>query len=137
MTDRYADLRAALESGPQGDEWIWANYGPKTIGIGIAGGPAFLMVRPGDMIDRDEMESIVHGLVMSRRHACALLADYDRLRDALLWNAAALNECCKDCVQEASNITIASETKSFAEILDMADAALAQEQGGSDGSAPA
>lgn len=57
----------------------------------------------------------------------ALLADYDRLRDALLWNAAALNECCKECIREASNITIESETKCFSEILDMADAALAQE----------
>lgn len=56
-----------------------------------------------------------------------LLADYDRLREALLWNAGALQACCSEGIREASNITIAAETKCFSEILDMADAALAQE----------
>ncbi|MGX5660031.1 hypothetical protein ACWKWV_09955 [Castellaniella ginsengisoli] len=63
----------------------------------------------------------------------AQTAEIARLRKALLWNAGALQACCSEGIREASNITIAAETKCFAEILDMADAALAQEQGGSDG----
>lgn len=88
-----------------------------------------VILMPYEMAMRDEL---------SRRQfysrAQALLADYDRLREALLWNSGALQACCSEGIREASNITIAAETKCFSEILDMADAALAQEQGGSDAS---
>jgi|GEM_PF-3433067 len=53
--------------------------------------------------------------------------DVQRLREALLWNAGALQACCSEGIREQSNITITSETKCFSEILDMADAALSQE----------
>lgn len=56
--------------------------------------------------------------------AKAAAEEVERLREALCWNAAALNECCKDSIRESSHITINSDTKTFGEILDMADAVL-------------
>lgn len=59
----------------------------------------------------------------------ALLADYDRMRDALLWAAGALQMACAvDVVMgEADGISINNETRTVVQILDAADAALAQE----------
>ena len=51
-------------------------------------------------------------------------AENARLRDSLRWTAAALQACCSEGIREASTIDIHAERKSFAEILDAADAAL-------------
>ncbi|MBV2182059.1 MAG: hypothetical protein KUL86_12620 [Castellaniella sp.] len=79
-----------------------------------------------------ELVAAARALTDAQNALDAQAAEIARLRDALLWNAGALQACCSEGIREASNITIASETKCFSEILDMADAALAQEQGGSD-----
>src|SRR5690606_13253830 len=80
--DRFADLRKALEVEPESDDWICASYGPKTVGVGVSGGPALLMVRPSGCIDHGDMRRVLHGLIMSRRHIRALLAERDALREA-------------------------------------------------------
>lgn len=58
-----------------------------------------------------------------------LLADYDRMRDALRWAAEALQESCRATVPitEGDLFFIRSEARTAAEILDAANAALAQE----------
>lgn len=53
-----------------------------------------------------------------------------RLREALQWNAATLQAACRmaEPIREAGDITIHGETRTVAAILDLADAALSQEQ---------
>ncbi len=66
----------------------------------------------------------------------AQAAEIARLREALLWNAAALQESCRATVPitEGDLFFVGADARTAAEILNAADAALAQEQGGSDGS---
>lgn len=55
-------------------------------------------------------------------------AERDGMRRALLWNAAALQACCKSgAVTEQDEFIADSGALTAREILDMADAALAQE----------
>lgn len=60
----------------------------------------------------------------------ALEAENARLRDALRWAAAALQESCRATVPitEGDLFFIGSEARTADEILDAADAALAQEK---------
>lgn len=67
-------------------------------------------------------------LLKAQKEARALLAERDSMRRALLWNAAALQACCAEGIREASTITIDAEAKTFCEILDIADAALTQQE---------
>lgn len=61
--------------------------------------------------------------------------EIERLRGALRWAAGALQMACEagEIMREADGISINNETRTVAQILDAADAALAQEQGESDG----
>lgn len=78
---------------------------------------------PGEAID--VLVADLRGVASHETLVAQAAADeIERLRTALLWNAAALNACCVDSIREASNITIKPDTKTFGEILDMADAAL-------------
>ncbi len=60
----------------------------------------------------------------------ALLAERDALREALRWTAATLQDATSslDLVFEEDQITLEGETKTVEQILDIADAALAQKQ---------
>ncbi|PWF25023.1 hypothetical protein [Corticimicrobacter populi] len=66
----------------------------------------------------------------------ALNADNERLRVALRWTAATLQDATAslDLVFEEDQITINSETKTVAQILDAADAALVLTKGELDAS---
>lgn len=144
MTDNYKQLRDALENF---NKYPWSDETRNRI----------IRAVPGLLAERDALESEcaeqarLNGMGAEREAALLAqhrtdsktLREYAKLRDdlrkerealqeALLWNAGALQACCAEGIREASNITIESKTKCFAEILDMADAALAQEQGGSD-----
>lgn len=69
-------------------------------------------------------------LLASERAANAVLTvEVERLRTALEWTAAALQFACtmSASCREAGDITIAGETRTIKQILDAADAALAQE----------
>lgn len=125
MTDRYADLRAALDAGPTPGPW--QTY-EKCVFFGREGGFSLIdCPRPS--------ENAAHIAAANPETIRALLADYDRMRDALLWTAGALQMACVvDVIMgEADGISINNETRTVVQILDAADAALAQEQGGSDG----
>lgn len=67
-------------------------------------------------------------------HIDAQTAEIARLREALRWTAGALQEACRADVPitEGDLFFIRSEARTAAEILNAANAALAQEQGGSD-----
>ena len=56
-------------------------------------------------------------------------AEIARLREALLWNAAALQESCRATVPitEGDLFFVGADARTAAEILNAADAALAQE----------
>ncbi|MGE4368039.1 MAG: hypothetical protein AB7E12_00015 [Burkholderiaceae bacterium] len=61
-----------------------------------------------------------------------LLAERDALRDALRWTAGVLQASCvagKVTEADTARSLIGNETKSIGQILDAADAALAQERG--------
>lgn len=82
--------------------------------------------------DLAEEDCSVTGFVaMPREHLVSLLADYDKVREALNWAAAALQAACSmlEPIRERGAITIHGETRTIGVILDSADAALAQEQG--------
>lgn len=97
MTDRYAALRAALEA--YDDD-------------------------PTDSSARDRFYGNVDSDIVR-----ALLAENDRRGEALLWTAGALQMACVvDVIMgEADGISINNETRTVVQILDAADAALAQE----------
>lgn len=136
MADRYAELRAAQQSiGASDWQWWDSNSFRRLTFIeangrhGQDGGALCAVVHPIDGHPDVQMASGVREFIetCSPDTIRALLADYDRLREALRWNAGALQACCSEGIREASNITIKAETKCFAEILDAANAALAQE----------
>ncbi|WJJ94026.1 hypothetical protein [Neopusillimonas aromaticivorans] len=78
MTDKHANIRAALEAS-KSDNWIFAKYGPKTFGVGIAGGPALMMARPSDVTDADEVKQLLNELLLARKAVRPLLEDCDEL----------------------------------------------------------
>lgn len=59
-----------------------------------------------------------------------LQAERDSLRAALRWNAAVLKALCVEGISEFSRSTLQSETKTFWEILVMANDALNQQETG-------
>lgn len=123
MTDKYADLRAALDADPAGDKWMCVKYSPKTLGVGISGGPALFMAREGSCTDIDDVRDIVGNLLTVRNQTRALLADYDRMRDAVQETIRVIESnpsSISDTVWVTGNMP---ET-----LLDRCRAALAQEQ---------
>lgn len=62
--------------------------------------------------------------------------NYDRMREALRWTAGTLQAACcmAGPISESSPFKLGGEARTVAQICDAADAALEQEQGGSDGS---
>ena len=84
MTENYKNLRDALAAAPTDDNWICVPYSKKTLGVGVAGGPALFMAREGSYTGIDDALEIVRNLLSVRREARALLAERDALRAAVL-----------------------------------------------------
>lgn len=136
MTD-YAELRAALKAGPTGGEWV----------VGASDLPvSHLSIHA---VDGQRHSTIARMVKSEHRVWCAgefvatwkfiaaanpdviraLLAERDALRDALCWTAGALQASCvagKVAEADTARALIGNETKSIGQILDAADAALAQ-----------
>lgn len=122
MTDKYADLRAALDAGPKPGRWTWKQVGSfNTPGCAVfwpdtsKGGIHYRRLDSGG-----GMEQVDAGYIAAAHPETirTLLADYDRMRDAL--ETIAVYPHARD--QEMST----------AAMRKIARAALAQEQGGSD-----
>lgn len=79
--DKYQALREALSR--EDGRWVTVAYGPKTMGVGISGGPALFLARPGSGTDIEDVSQIVSDLCSIRNDAAALLAERDALRSAL------------------------------------------------------
>lgn len=82
MKTKYDEMsERAYEAG--GERWIAASYGPKTIGIGAPGGPAYMLVRPnhGGM---DTLWPLIDHIRSANPVAVLdLIADVRALADAL------------------------------------------------------
>jgi len=139
MTDNYAQLRAALDAGPTPGPWaansdgeVWATK-PMRFNLTSAGIP---MV--AEVCRHDDAEGGFPWKENARLIAAAhpdtirvLLAERDRLREALRWAAGTLQSACclSGPICENSPFRLGDETRTIAQIIDAADAALAQEQG--------
>ncbi|MHA3905189.1 hypothetical protein ACTPOE_16915 [Castellaniella sp. WN] len=87
MTDRYADLRAALDAGPKPGKWTWKQVGSfNTPGCAVIwpdtskGGIHYRRLDSGG-----GMEQVDAGYIAAAHPETirALLADYERVRNAL------------------------------------------------------
>lgn len=90
---------------------------------------------PALLAERDHYANECHEqarlLGMSAERELKLLAERDALREALRWTAGALQASCvagKITEADTARALIGNETKSIGQILDAADAALAQEE---------
>lgn len=87
------------------------------------------------LADYDDMLAQHNRDVVALRECALVRAERDRLREALRWTAAVLNDAAASAysLDEDALIKMGDETRTVSQILDAADAALAQEQGESDG----
>lgn len=129
----YAELRAALDAGPKPGPWVWKQVGsfttpgcavfwPDTNKVGVH----YRRLDSGGGMEQVDADFIAacHPAVIR-----ALLAERDALREALRWTAGALQASCvagKVAEADTARALIGNETKSIGQILDAADAALAQ-----------
>lgn len=108
MTDRYAEIRAAINAAEPGD---------------IASVYRFnIACRPG----------VIRALLADADRAAELEAENARLREALRWTAGSLQAACvasKINETDKARALIGTESRTVGQILDAANAALAQEQG--------
>ena len=79
---------------------------------------------------QEKLVDALEKAVQIQRAARAIEAERDALREALRWAAATLQDATSslELVFDEDQITIDGETKTVEQILDAADAALAQEQ---------
>lgn len=143
MTDKFQPLRDALAAGPTPGPWF---HGAKN------GEHKYCVYDKVCWTDADGRHGETPNMVVhvspddGKFHDAAyiaaadpntirdLLAERDRLREALRWTAAVLNDAAASAysLDEDALIKMGDETRTVSQILDAADAALAQEQGESD-----
>lgn len=152
--DKYADIRAALDAATPGP-WKWiteiCERGPvgkgNTIRVSLsaprnshATARTAVLAPNWNTSEGDVWQAWIscNGANAAYIAAChpeairALLAERDALREALRWTAGALQASCvagKVTEADTARSLIGNETKSIGQILDAADAALAQERG--------
>lgn len=129
MTDNYKQLRDALAAGPTPGPWQRGEYGEILTGTGDV-----LLVGVVALAGRrtPEVEANTgHIRAANPDTIRALLAERDALREALRWIAAVLQDAAGSpyCVDESGVFAIEGESRTMTQILDAADAALAQHQG--------
>src|SRR5690606_32012546 len=156
MTD-YAELRAALEAGPTPGPWtvrydyvvqatsfdggrlvpVAQPYGVNSDGTDLFANARMIAACHPEAIRTllAERDALIHDNAEYVGAASALATENQRLREALRWAAGALLAVCGDGqATELDRFTLDGVTRTGTEILDMADAALAQGQGGGDAS---
>lgn len=128
MTD-YAELRAAMEAATPGP-WHTNTECPGLCCWHIF--PSVPMFGAGEdapIVMGECSETDAKFMAMARNSLPSLLAERDALREALCWTAGALQASCvagKVTEADTARALIGNETKSIGQILDAADAALAQ-----------
>lgn len=133
MTDKYADLRAALDTGPTPGPWTVDGEGIRALVRGAD--LTIVAVRhrlPGHIHEANvRLIAAAHPetirALLAERDAQA--AEIEKLKKALRWTAGALQAACQSayCSDEGDQVTIGAEFKTVSQILDYADAALSGE----------
>lgn len=121
MTEKYKDLRDALAAGPKPGKWTWKQVGSfSTPGYAVLwpdtskGGTHYRRIDSGGGMEQVDADYIA---AANPETICALLAERDALREAL-----------KDCAAVCAGETFSKS--GLVRALELARAALAQEQGG-------